>query len=400
MNNPLLYLAASGCITCTILSGVTNKPVAFQVAGALFGIGYCIQDNSLKKFQELDNEQANLTKKIEFLLKQIADAETDLELNQQEHQQKLEKLTAEYQEQWQQREAELLTQQQEIEKLTEAEQQKLEENIAAANEDLEQDKQSFLKEQAEIIQQYESKIELLDSELDELRSLLAQYEAPALPEGSSFEVVIARRCMELLLRKRVVCEYKGAAVDEQGYVVARLKPVDGGQKAIEKWANHLHIEMDLAEAPKFVTLRGAVQVWLKPQEMVRLPAVAPFDRHPGEAPPNLRLVRNEASPEIQPPQRLQEASTEFDERLERFVEPSAKLPPYGAIRQIERDWVGYLWIYHDPPVRNQKHLILRVWGYKSGDGDGFQSARSRLHQILKDAGITPRTWNRRGSDEQ
>jgi hypothetical protein len=53
--------------------------------------------------------------------------------------------------------------------------------------------------------------------------------------------------MELLLTKRVICEFKGVAVDPDGYVVARLKPEDGGQKAIEKWANHLHIEMELAE---------------------------------------------------------------------------------------------------------------------------------------------------------
>jgi hypothetical protein len=77
--------------------------------------------------------------------------------------------------------------------------------------------------------------------------------------------------MELLLTKRVVCEFKGVAVDPDGYVVARLKPEDGGQKAIEKWANHLHIEMELAEPPKFATFRGAVQIWLKPQDMVRLP---------------------------------------------------------------------------------------------------------------------------------
>ncbi|MBD1836654.1 hypothetical protein [Coleofasciculus sp. FACHB-501] len=400
MNNPLLYLAAGGCIVCTVVSGVASKPTAFQIAGALFGASYCIQDKSFKKFQELKNQQANLVEKIELLQQQISNTEKSLQLKQREHQCELERLTAEHQEQWQQREAELLTQQQEIEKLAKTEQERLQESIEAANEELQQDKEDFLKEQAEVTQRYESKLELLESELDELRSLLAQYEAPALPEGSSFEIVIARRCMELLLRKRVVCEFKGAAVDEQGFVVARLKPTDGGQKVIEKWANHLHIEMDLAEAPKFQTLRGAVQVWLKPQEMVRLPAVAPFDLPPGEAPPNLRLVKSEALPETIAPQRVQETSTEFDERLERFVEPSAKLPPYGAIRQIERDWVGFLWIYHDPPIRNQKHIILRVYGYKSGDGDGFQSARSRLHTILKDAGITPRTWNRRGTDEQ
>ncbi|MHC5718755.1 MAG: hypothetical protein ACYTX0_43500, partial [Nostoc sp.] len=87
---------------------------------------------------------------------------------------------------------------------------------------------------AKAIAQYQSKIDLLESEIDELRSLLAQYEAPALPEGSSFEIILIRHCMELLLRKRVVCEFKGVAVDPDGYVVARLKPQDGGQKAIEK----------------------------------------------------------------------------------------------------------------------------------------------------------------------
>ena len=194
-------------------------------------------------------------------------------------------------------------------------------------------------------------------------------------------------------------------------LVLRLKPSEGGQKAIEKWANHLHIEMELAENPKFATLRGAVQIWLKPQEMVKLPAIpdgneyTPPPNHPSgqrstqyQSPsPNLRLLTNEASQdsdETNTRQKFLENSYEFDERLERFHEPKAKLPPYGAIRQIERDWVGYLWIYHEPAIRNQKHIIFKVWGYKSGDGDGFQSARRRLHTILKDAGITPRTWRK------
>jgi hypothetical protein len=136
-------------------------------------------------------------------------------------------------------------------------QQELAHSINVANSELEEDKQKFLEETEVAIAQYQSKIDLLESEIDQLRSLLAQYEAPALPEGSSFEIILVRRCMELLLNKRVVCEFKGVGIDPDGYVVTRLKPQDGGQKAIEKWANYLHIEMELAEAPKFATLRGA-----------------------------------------------------------------------------------------------------------------------------------------------
>ncbi|MDF5731488.1 MAG: hypothetical protein PUP92_26660 [Rhizonema sp. PD38] len=264
-----------------------------------------------------------------------------------------------------------------------------------------------------MIAAYQSKIELLESRIDELERVLDEYEAPPLPEGSSFEIMIARKCMELLFKKRVICWFKGVSIDGDGYVVLRLKPTEGGQKAIEKWANHLHIEMELAENPKFATLRGAVQIWLKPQEMVRLPAIPDGDDDEYTPPPNhpspnrmtkhqntspkLRLLTNvgsQDSDETDTRQRFDENSYEFDERLERFVSPTAKLPPYGAIRQMERDWVGYLWIYHEPPIRNQKHIIFKVWGYKSGEGDGFQSARRRLHTILKDAGITPRTWRK------
>ena len=234
-------------------------------------------------------------------------------------------------------------------------------------------------------------------------SLLAQYEAPALPEGSSFEIILVRRCMELLLTKRVICQFKGVAVDPDGYVVARLKPEDGGQKAIEKWANHLHIEMELAEPPKFATFRGAVQIWLKPQEMVRLPNIPTGEPSPPSLspspnpppnPPNLRVIKSESatdSPESTNGQWVQARPTgddkEFSEDLMTFVEPSAKLPPFGAIRQMERDWIGFLYCFREPPIRNQKEIIFRVWGYKSGDSNGYRSARARLYTILTDAGV-------------
>lgn len=339
---------------------------------------------------------------------------------------KLEDLARARQQELDDRESTIITREKELERQIEAantalaeHQQELAQSVDDANSELEKDKKKFLEETEEAIAQYQSKIDLLESEIDELRSLLAQYEAPALPEGSSFEIILVRRCMELLLSKRVVCEFKGVSLDPDGYVVTRLKPQDGGQKAIEKWANYLHIEMELAESPKFETLRGAVQIWLKPQEMVRLPSL-PFDGEPPNPslreaaptpnpppnPPNLRVIKTGSYDNFaqSPTQQTFTPSSpqpnkEFDERLMGFVEPRAKLPPYGAIRQMERDWVGYLWCFHDPVIRNQKEIIFRTWGYKSGDGDGFQSARSRLHQILRDAGFTPKTRERKVSNE-
>lgn len=399
MKRPLQYILASLNIAAAVASPALDGQYSLmcRALGVSCGLLYWkISPSIFESITKLNSRRDELKKSVKRLT-------SELDILPR----KLEDLARLKQQELNDRESGIITREKELEKQIDAankalaeRQKELAQSINVANSELEEDKQKFLEETSEAIAQYQSKIDLLESEIDELRSLLAQYEAPALPEGSSFEIILVRRCMELLLRKRVVCEFKGVGIDPDGYVVTRLKPQDGGQKAIEKWANYLHIEMELAEAPKFATLRGAVQIWLKPQEMVRLPAI-PFDTPGGEPPqnptpnpPNLRIVKSESFEDFAQtpiPQTFTpisiEPSKEFDERLMRFVEPSAKLPPFGAIRQMERDWIGYLYCFHDPPVRNQKALILRVWGYKSGDSSGYRSARSRLRQILTDAGI-------------
>jgi len=385
-----------------------NQSVLVRVAGISCGVlAISLHRGGLfQPITQLNNQKWTLRKEVKKLesnivllnrkLQDTATAkEKEFKQREQELTDKEEKLTQQLEELATTKEAELNEREQ---ALTQAEKD-LEEQIQAANEELQADKEKFLKEQENIVAQYQSKIELLESELDDMRSLLAQYEAPALPEGSSFEIILVRRCMELLLEKRVVCEFKGVGVDPDGYVVARLKPQDGGQKAIEKWANHLHIEMELAEPPTFDTLRGAVQVWMKPQEMVKLPRV-PFAEpspnpppNPSPTPPNLRVVRSEVSnelPESTTGQQPRKQTKEFTEDLLTFVEPSTKLPPYGAIRQIERDWVGFLYYFREPRITSQKEIIFRIWGHKSGDSNGYRSARARLHTILSDAGIEVR----------
>jgi hypothetical protein len=406
MTKPLQFLLASINIGTAALYPVLSfqHSVVARIAGVSCGlIAISLSRGGLfqpiiflnNQRQTLKKEVRRLESEIPLLKRKLQDIALAKEKEFKEREQALFHKEQNLQEQLQQvasaKEAELNEREQSI---IQAEKE-LEEQITAANEELETDKEKFLKEQENIIAQYQSKIDLLESELDELRSLLAQYEAPALPEGSSFEIILVRHCMELLLAKRVICEFKGVAVDPDGYVVARLKPQDGGQKAIEKWANHLHIEMELAEPPKFETLRGAVQIWLKPQEMVKLPAVpGGSSPNPSPNPPNLRIIKTEVidnSPESlivkAVPPNPGEPNKQFDERLMTFVEPSAKLPPFGAIRQIERDWVGYLYCFREPPTRNQKEIIFKVWGYKSGDSNGYRSARARLYTILSDAGI-------------
>ncbi len=390
-----------------------NQSIMVRVAGISCGV-FAISLHRGGLFQpitQLNNQKLTLRKDIKKLESELtllnrklqntaASKEKEFKQREQELTDKEQQLIQQLEQLASTKEAELNEREQ---ALIQAEKD-LEEQISAANEELETDKEKFLKEHEGIIAQYQSKIDLLESELDEMRSLLAQYEAPSLPEGSSFEIILVRRLMELLLEKRVVCEFKGVAVDPDGYVVARLKPQDGGQKAIEKWANHLHIEMELAEPPTFDTLRGAVQVWMKPQEMVRLPRVPGSEpspnppQNPSPNPPNLRVVKNEVSsdsPELTPPQQPKRESKDFTEDLLTFVEPSTKLPPYGAIRQIERDWVGYLFCFRDPRITAQKEIIYRIWGYKSGDSNGYRNARARLHTILSDAGIEVR---RRGNE--
>ncbi|WP_066425145.1 hypothetical protein [Anabaena sp. 4-3] len=393
MKRPLQYLLASINLAAAVAYPALDEKHSLyaRLLGLSCGLIYWkISPNIFATIAKLNSRRTDLIREVKRL-------NSEIEILPR----KLEELARSKQQELDDRESSIIAREKQLQEQIDAanqalskQQQELQSSIEAANSELEQDKHKFLEETEEAIARYQSRIELLESEIDDLRSLLAQYEAPALPEGSSFEIILVRRCMELLLNKRVVCEFKGVAIDPDGYVVARLKPQDGGQKAIEKWANYLHIEMELAEAPKFATLRGAVQIWLKPQEMVRLPAVAPFDEpptNPSSNPPNLRIVRSESLNNFGENPTPEPISTEpnkqFDERLMKFVEPSAKLPPFGAIRQIERDWIGYLYCFHEPPIRNQKALILRVWGYKSGDSSGYRSARTRLHIILTDAGI-------------
>lgn len=407
MIRTLQFLLASASVTTATIYPLLsfNQSVLVRVAGISCGIlaislhrgglfQPIVQLNDQKKALRKDIKK--LESKLTLLRRTLQATSTEKE---KEFKQREEELTNKEQNLIKQLEELATSKQTELaereEALIQAEKD-LEEQINAANEELQVDKEKFLKEQEGIIAQYKSTIDLLESELDEMRSLLAQYEAPALPEGSSFEIILVRRCMELLLQKGVVCEFKGVAVDPDGYVVARLKPQDGGQKAVEKWANHLHIEMELAEPPTFDTLRGAVQVWMKPQEMVRLPHIPLGEPspnpplNPSPNPPNLRVVRSEVSDnstESTTQQQPRKQTKEFTEDLLTFVEPSAKLPPFGAIRQIERDWVGYLFCFREPRITSQKEIIFRIWGYKSGDSNGYRNARSRLHTILSDAGI-------------
>lgn len=232
--------------------------------------------------------------------------------------------------------------------------------------ELEQDKQSFLRQQKAEVDALHDEIDLLRSQLAESENEIRRYEFPRMPEGVDREDVAARRVIEILRDCKLICDFRGAWI-ENGFVIVRVRPRRGGEREISKWANRIHIEMNLAIAPEISTEQGAVQLRLKPQELV-----------------SLSPVGNPISPNSEP-------DGDVEEPITQFIEPKLILDPHGPIRPLERRWVVWLWTCHNPPIRNKKSVIKRVWGATSGARmEKFYSARERLHQILDDANISYR----------
>lgn len=232
--------------------------------------------------------------------------------------------------------------------------------------EIEQDKQSFLRQQKAEIDALNDEIDLLRSQLAESENEIRRYEFPRMPEGVDREDVAARRVIEILRDCKLTCDFRGAWI-ENGFVIVRVRPRRGGEREISKWANRLHIEMNLVIAPEISTEQGAVQLRLKPQELV-----------------SLSPVGNPVTPNPEP-------DGDAEEPIAQFIEPKLILDPHGPIRPLEKRWVIWLWTCHNPPIRNKKSVIKRVWGATSGARmEKFYAARERLHQILDEASISYR----------
>jgi hypothetical protein len=316
----------------------------------------------------------NLNKQIEELT-QLID-ELVIEIDQREKQSR-QQLKAEIDEYKAAAEAELIAKQQQLQTIASEDEEWLSQETEKLTQQLEEDKRIFLEKHNAQVEKLGDRIQFLEQELAGVLWQLDQYEKPQLPEGVEQDQIAARRCIELLSKLGVLCDYRGSWLDTS-YIYVRLRPRTGGEKEIKKHLNRLHIELNLAEPPKTETVPGAVQIYLRPR--VFLPMKDHTPRHEFSTQPT-----TPHHPEVPDTQAIATLNASY---LQDFIEPEVKAHIFGSVSQLEVDWVNYLWNYHSPrPIRNQKAIIFRVWGKKSGDGSGFINARERLRKIAQQLNI-------------
>jgi len=156
-----------------------NQSVLVRVAGVSCGVVAVLLSRGgiFQPIIDLNSQRWRLKKEVKSLGSQISFLERKLKetttakeeefkKREQALTEKEENLNQQLQEAAAAKEAQLNEREQ---ALVEAEKE-LEEQIKAANEELDADKEKFLKEQEAVISQYQSKIDLLESDIDELRS--------------------------------------------------------------------------------------------------------------------------------------------------------------------------------------------------------------------------------------
>lgn len=365
--------------------------ISLSISALFTGLGFCFyQKNPYQVLKYLNTQISELTKqKIQVSedLKGLGDKELAFaslkaveELIERKHLE-LQEIEKQYQKQWDLKRQEINQQQLDNEKFLEENsasiqaqldersqslderEQLIQQQIEQINQELEEDKKQFLEESNRAIASYEDEIEFLKEQLREAEAEIKRYDFPRMPEGVSREDIAARRIIEILRDCKLICDFRGAWI-ENGFILVRIRPRRGGEKEISKWANRIQIELSLEAIPEVSTQSGAVQLRLLPNDV---PYISPTN-------------------ELTKPEN--ELNGDRSEPLHEFVEPNIVLDPFGPIRPMERRWVLWLWIIHNPPLRNKANVIRRVWGATNGGKpEKFRAAKERLHKILDDENI-------------
>lgn len=383
------FISLSSATAALATSG--GLSISLNISALFTGLGFCFyQKNPYQVLKYLNTQISELTKqKIQVSedLKGLGDKELAIaslkaveELIEQKHLE-LQEIEKQYRKQWDLKQQEINQQQLNNEKFLEEKtasiqtqldersqaldqrEQLIQQEIERINSELEADKKEFLEENNRLIASYEDEINFLKEQLREAEAEIKRYDFPRMPEGVSREDIAARRIIEILRDCKLICDFRGAWI-ENGFILVRIRPRRGGEKEVSKWGNRIQIELNLEALPEISTQSGAVQLRLMPNDT------------PYIAPPNESIKS------------IDEQNGDLTEPLHQFVEPNIILDPYGPIRPIERRWVLWLWTIHNPPLHNKANVIRRVWGATNGGKpEKFRAARERLHQILDDENI-------------
>lgn len=391
--NPLIKVIGAISISSATAALVSSGGLSISLTATSFltGLGFCYyRKNPYQVLRALNTQILELTKeKIELSnqFEELSDKELAIasieeveKLLDKKHIE-LQEIEKQYRRQWEIKEEEIKQQQKDNEifleektaliqtqldeRLQELQQRELliTQQIEEINQELEIDKKQFLEEHNRAIASYEDEVVFLKEQLREAESEIKRYDFPRMPEGVNREDIAARRIIEILRDCKLICDFRGAWI-ENGFILVRVRPRRGGEKEVSKWGNRIQIELNLEALPEISTQSGAVQLRLMPNDTPYIP------------PPN------------EPIEPHDEPNGDRFEPLHEFVEPNIILDPYGPIRPLERRWVLWLWTFHNPPLNNKANVIRRVWGATNGGKpEKFRAARERLHQILKDANI-------------
>lgn len=272
-----------------------------------------------------------------------------------------------------------------------AEYSKIKENLKK------QAQQQFLKEMErvnEMLENGENQIRLLTTENQMLRGELEQLDEPQYPEGWREHEIYARGIIDFYKQLGIKLDYK-LSFREGDRVVVRVVPREEkvGEQQLRKFHDRLQRKFDLSQLPSIVTAAGTIQFELKLLE-IQSPVIEvyqsmqqPIAQLPYKAP--------QIHPELV---NIEQVRSHLEVARQReFIPPQTRFSPFEELTQIERDWV--LWLWNTCRVQDQNLILNTVWkntrgrGVTQGVGQSYIAARSKLHQILDEAGISRRKNN-------
>ena len=373
-----MFLAAA-TISIAVVAPLleTSASLPLRCAGFLSGLYYCYLDrrkirSPLSRIRQI---KAKAWQQKRSLLLEINSLELQRDKKLTELEEQLAEVVRAEGESKKRAEEFFLEKKKELQAIARADEQAVNIQAQELSQNLEADKQNFLAEFIEKEQRLLGKIEALQQELASALWHLDKHEKPQMPEGVEPDKVAARKVIEILYSFQVVCDYCGSWL-QYSYLYVRIRPRDCGIETVgkKKHLERIRLELALIEEPEIGPVPGAIELCLKPKYLAPLPI---DDEHPTSTykPPH---------PEVNDPQWVATLNRAY---FRDFVEPETSINPYGDITQIEIDWVNWLWNYCQPPIRNQKTVIYRIWRAKSGDGKRFIRSRGRLRAIARQLGI-------------
>lgn len=261
----------------------------------------------------------------------------------------------------------------------------VEQYATEVNSNWQQEKLQLLAEQEQEVQGLRSQLQQIAAQLVHAQERIDELEGPIWAEGYEEDKVASRAIQEILFKHGgFKTEYRRSWTDG-GYINALLYIHEPNERKVRSFFGLMQQDMNLAECPVVTVEAGGFRFTVRPRSLMQLP---PTSAERSDAP------QLEALPEMPAPAPSmiavnEEEAIALNEQLffENYKPPQIKFRPIGEIKEAERLWVKWLWLYKSPPLRSQNEVMRIIWDAKAGNNNTYLKARERLHKILEEAGI-------------